>query len=311
MGSYKRMFKNTIDNHLATRHVLKTPLKVSWLKITPIQSYERPRIRLELYGFDTCIDPLGVDSLPQSAFSASTFKTGNEPWRAKLGAAIGEHWCPETPNDQYIAIDLGKVFIVTAIGIEGDEVGGNFVHTFHLGYKEQEHEQWVMYSEYSNEDAFAAELLKATNARKPKVLTKLRRKLQARFVKIMPYDKIALPCLRVEFYGCKVCNTDLGIEIYELNDGAFTASGYLNSQTAPFMARLNSARGLGGWCAGRSETRPYLQVDLFWVRQVNKLAIQGLLDNTSWVKTFTVSYREDGKDWQNYVENTAVKIKSN
>lgn len=47
------MFKNTIDNYMATRHVLERPLRVSWIKITPLQSYDRPRVRLELYGFDS------------------------------------------------------------------------------------------------------------------------------------------------------------------------------------------------------------------------------------------------------------------
>lgn len=75
------------------------------------------------------------------------------------------------------------------------------------------------------------------------------------------------------------------------------------------MARLHSIRGLGAWCAAANENEPYLQIDFYWARRLNKIAIQGRKDEKAWVKSFTLSYREDYKDWQTYTEGNLVKVR--
>jgi hypothetical protein len=92
-----------------------------------------------------------------------------------------------------------------------------------------------------------------------------------------------------------------------IKDDAITASGYLNPLSLPAMARLHSQRGLGAWCAGTTETTPFLQIDLFWLYRVRLIATQGRQGNGSaWVEEFTLSYREDNKDWQNYTEEGSI-----
>lgn len=104
------------------------------------------------------------------------------------------------------------------------------------------------------------------------------------------------------------CEIELGMTSYTIKDDAITASGYLNPASLPSNARLYSKEGLGAWCAGSNEARPFLQIDLFWVHRVRSIATQGRNDGTAWVEEFTVSYREDKKHWQNYSEGGVTKV---
>lgn len=70
------------------------------------------------------------------------------------------------------------------------------------------------------------------------------------------------------------------------------------------MARLHSTWGLGAWCAATNQNQPYLQVDLSFDHKILKVESQGRKDESAWVKSFTLSYREKDKNWQNYTEGS-------
>ena len=95
------------------------------------------------------MDPLGVDALPKSAFTATSSATNNEPWRAKFGGASTDFWCPSSSSTtEYIEIDLGVKYIISGIALEGDYVGNNWIEDFNVVYKEDDTSAWKEYAEY-------------------------------------------------------------------------------------------------------------------------------------------------------------------
>ena len=51
-----------------------------------------------------------------------------------------------------------------------------------------------------------------------------------------------------------------GVADGTIEDSAFTASSFLDSNSKPFAGRLNSAGG--AWCAKANDKQQYLQIDL-------------------------------------------------
>ena len=65
--------------------------------------------------------------------------------------------------------------------------------------------------------------------------------------------------------------------------------------------RLNYASG-SSWCAGTSDTNPYLQIDLQTLHIICAVSTQGNSKEDQWVKTYTLQLSTDGITWTNYTE---------
>ena len=85
-------------------------------------------------------------------------------------------------------------------------------------------------------------------------------------------------------------------------DEKITASSEINTAK---NGRLNSG---SSWCAGTSDSNPYLQIDLQTLHIICAVSTQGNSQANEWVKTFTLQSSIDGSSWPNYEEDGVLKV---
>jgi hypothetical protein len=104
--------------------------------------------------FTACINPLGVSSLPNVSFNASSSLSDHDPWHAKFVSAQNESWCPlTTSSDEYLEIDLGDTYVIGAIATEGDVVKNCWTSSFSLEYKKSVNDSWQSYAKQGQHEA--------------------------------------------------------------------------------------------------------------------------------------------------------------
>ena len=88
-----------------------------------------------------------------------------------------------------------------------------------------------------------------------------------------------------------------------MEDGRIPDSGInaSSSSTPAKNGRLNYTSG-SSWCAGASDTNPYLQIDLQKLHIICALSTQGNSKADQWVKTYTLQLSTDGITWTDYKE---------
>ena len=80
-----------------------------------------------------------------------------------------------------------------------------------------------------------------------------------------------------------------------------TAINALSSSTLAKNGRLNYTSG-SSWCAGTSDTNPYLQIDLQTLYIICAVSTQGNSKADQWVKNYTLQLSTDGTTWTDYME---------
>ena len=82
-----------------------------------------------------------------------------------------------------------------------------------------------------------------------------------------------------------------------VSKGMLTASSMYNHYYGPWSARLqarNYGSARGGWVAKYRNRNQWLQIDLGVATRVKRIATQGRYDANQWVKSYTVSYSNNG-----------------
>ena len=97
---------------------------------------------------------------------------------------------------------------------------------------------------------------------------------------------------------------DLGMENGNIPDNKITAS---TASTPAKNGRLNYTSG-SSWCAGTSDTNPYLQIDLQTLHIICAVSTQGNSQADQWVKNYTLQVSTDGTTWTDYKEGGKVKV---
>lgn len=113
-----------------------------------------------------------------------------------------------------------------------------------------------------------------------------------------------------QLYNCggkKGCFVSVGIEKGQIRDSQLRASSY-KIYHEPHQARLHltaGSKGNGAWCAARSRSGEYLQIDLGSRHKITAVATQGIasLFTKAWVKGYKVQSSDDGRRW---VLNTQI-----
>ena len=82
----------------------------------------------------------------------------------------------------------------------------------------------------------------------------------------------------------------------KIPDGRITAS---SSNASAKNGRLNYALG-ASWCADKSDSNPYLQIDLQTLHIICAVSTQGNSQADQWVKTYTLQLSTDGTTWTDY-----------
>jgi len=88
-------------------------------------------------------------------------------------------------------------------------------------------------------------------------------------------------------------------------DSKITASSEQNANTAAKNGRLESG---SSWCAGTSDSNPYLQIDLQTCHIICAVSTQGNSQAEEWVTNYILQSSIDGSHWTNYTEIGQVKV---
>lgn len=140
------------------------------------------------------------DITASSAWSDST-----EAKHSRLESSDGDGaWCPVGPvypnNEEYLQIDLRKLYFLTLVGTQGRDSGGlgkEFVRHYQLRYSRDGY-KWAQWR-----DRWGNEVIVGNENTHDPVLKDLGPPLVARYVRFYPMaDRVMSVCLRVELYGC-------------------------------------------------------------------------------------------------------------
>jgi len=92
----------------------------------------------------------------------------------------------------------------------------------------------------------------------------------------------------------------------------FSASSMYNHLYGPWSARLqaqNRGSMRGGWIAKYNNRHQFIQVDLGTTSRVKRIATQARYDANQWVKSYTVSYSNNGVRFFPYRHGKRVKVR--
>ena len=92
----------------------------------------------------------------------------------------------------------------------------------------------------------------------------------------------------------------------KIKDSQLTASSVYRSGLSTRQGRLN---GLTSWSARQRNQNQWIQVDLGRKKVVTAIATQGRRNYKQWVKSYFVSYSPDGKNFNPYKIDGAVKVR--
>jgi len=88
-----------------------------------------------------------------------------------------------------------------------------------------------------------------------------------------------------------------------IHDRDITASSVLDSDSAAFHARVKNTKA---WIPSSNDKHPWIQVNLQYGRIMTAIVTQGF--NGSFVKSYYVSYGDDGSNWMNYTVQGKLKV---
>ena len=98
------------------------------------------------------------------------------------------------------------------------------------------------------------------------------------------------------YKGCKNPKA-LGMENGQIHDSQITASSQWDVNHGPTNARLNfkaHGRRTGAWSSRRNDVNQWLQIDFKYRATITEILTQGRKSYNQWIKTYTVSYSDDG-----------------
>ena len=97
----------------------------------------------------------------------------------------------------------------------------------------------------------------------------------------------------------------------QILDSQITASSQYDVNHGPTNARLNfKAHGgrSGAWSSRRNDVNQWLQIDFNYPATIDEILTQGRQSTNQWVKTYTVSYSNDGFTFNPYRHRGLTKV---
>ncbi|XP_032240781.2 uncharacterized protein LOC5515249 isoform X2 [Nematostella vectensis] len=301
--------------------------RARYVMFQPVTWQSAPCMRVEIYGCDDCNDAMGLQryELPDKSLSASsTYYAGHEPWLGRLWEQRGEGaWCAlENDGNQFLQLDFGHPVRVRGVATQGKYRKSwwaikeyAWVKTFKLSYAEYSDEwsysgyigRWKSYSEDGSTHKVFAGNIGHDVARHT-----LSRTLLTRYLRFVPVTYHGWTCLRVEVFGCKVCDEPLGMEeLHIKKEDLLESSGYnmISGGERPDFARLNYP-GTTGWRPNIYREKKWLQVDLGSERAyVTAVATQGDRRNSyRGIAKYSLSFSLNQLDWADYQEEWETRI---
>ncbi|XP_048577892.1 uncharacterized protein LOC5504709 isoform X2 [Nematostella vectensis] len=301
--------------------------RARYVMFQPLTWQGEPCMRVELYGCDYCNDDMGLEryELPDKSLSASSiYYAGHEPWLGRLWDQRGEGaWCAlENDGNQYLQLDFGHPVHVRGVATQGKYRKSwwaikeyAWVKTYKLSYAEYFDDwsysgyigRWMFYTEDgSTHKVFSG------NTGFDTVRHMLSKKVITRYLRFVPSTYQGWTCLRVEVFGCKVCDEPLGMEEFHITrEQLLESSGrnLISSPNRPDLGRLNY-KHMSGWGTKTNNEKKWLQVDLdSELAYVTAVATQGDRKYAyNGIAKYILSFSLNQLDWSDYQEEWETKI---
>ncbi|XP_035250532.1 contactin-associated protein-like 5 isoform X1 [Anguilla anguilla] len=91
-----------------------------------------------------------------------------------------------------------------------------------------------------------------------------------------------------------------------LPQSSFESSSKSSNSHSPYLAKLNSRDGGGGWAPRRADRHPWLQVDLRDRVEVTAVATQGRHGSLDWTTGYVLLFSDTGRSWKQYRQEDGV-----
>ena len=101
------------------------------------------------------------------------------------------------------------------------------------------------------------------------------------------------------------------MESRAISDTAIKSSSQRSRGHGPIYSRLHTQTCCnhdGAWLASINDATPWLQVDFSKEMKITGIATQGRQNMDSWVKTYSLSYGNDGSNFVNFTESGSLKV---
>ena len=98
------------------------------------------------------------------------------------------------------------------------------------------------------------------------------------------------------------------MESGQIRDHQISASSQLDNSRAAFNGRLNVDKEFDAWGSVFTDQNPWLQVDFMVNTTVSAISTQGRKSANHWVKSYSLSYSNNGIDFQFHKENGQIKV---
>ncbi|XP_070960618.1 SCO-spondin [Oncorhynchus clarkii lewisi] len=172
---------------------------------------------------EECWSPLGVQSLPDSSFSASSHQWGHPPRAGRLYARDPhkdlQGWSPDTEQYRnlptgapeghsgavqapYLQLDLLRPHNITGVLTQGGGVFDTYVSSFYLQFS-NDGRQWYTYQQLIADARPRAKVFLGNRDDRRVSYTRLDRMVLAQFVRVLPHDFQNGIYLRLELMGCE------------------------------------------------------------------------------------------------------------
>ncbi|KPP59383.1 SCO-spondin-like, partial [Scleropages formosus] len=201
-----------------------SPVPVSTVTSAPREPPTPPIPTFPLPAEEECWTPLGVQHLPDSSFSASSYQQGHPPSAGRLFARNSHsdlqgwspkpdqyrelpRWVPEghysghSVQPPYLQLDMLQPHNITGIITQGGGAFDTFVSSFYLQFSD-DGTHWYTYQELVTDARPRAKVFLGNRDDSGTTEVRLDRMVSARFVRVLPHDFQNGIYLRVELLGC-------------------------------------------------------------------------------------------------------------
>ena len=314
-GGDRKVFTGNYDRNTAVTQAFKEPFQARYVRFIAEGFNSYVAMRVEVYSTgDASVEgitgePLGISTgmIKSDQLTASSAHSNNWNYYGPQWSRLNtdEHfgcWFPANNRaGEWIQVDLGKVVPVGGIATQGRAQGSYWVTSYTLQYS-KDGETWEAYGrEKGNTDVLTG------NDDHFTVVKHELKDFRARYIRLVAETFAnGWPAVRWEVYAPERPQHRLGGPLglrQRLADSAFTASSSHGNNWAyygPQHARLFGGGPWGGWIPNQNQGGEWVQVDLGRVYEVGGVATQGRRWGSYWVRSYMLSYSQDGEEWAFY-----------
>ncbi|CAB4003226.1 Hypothetical predicted protein, partial [Paramuricea clavata] len=249
---------------------------------------------------------ISASSQWDSNHSPSNSRLFYAPHNGRTGA-----WSSKTNDiNQWLQIDFKQLTAIVGVNTQGRAGNTEFVKSYTLSYRQD----GLSFQAYKPHGLLKAKVFNSNTDIDSVVHHSLPKAITARYIRVHPKTWHGHISMRVEFHGCYIDCKDpgkLGLENGRIRDGQISASSNHDSNHRAQNGRLNfiAHNGrTGAWSAKVNDVKQWLQVDLEQLIVITGISTQGRADCCNqFVKTYIVSYSNDGAQFQPYKDQNQIK----